>query len=110
MKAILVIDMPERCVDCPLCEGEGYPLCTAIHKSIGSLAYYFGGDKERNPYCPLRPMPQKKEVEANRIEDIMHTEYSIEGIYTNKYIATIRLATDKLFSLGWNACLKEITE
>ena len=53
-------------------------------------------------------MPQKKEVEVNRIEDIMHTEYSIEDIFTNKYIATIRLATDKLISLGWNACLEEI--
>ena len=67
-KAILVIDMPERCVDCPLCEGEGYPLCTAIHKNIGSLAYYFGGDKERNPYCPLRPMPQKMRTDSDDIE------------------------------------------
>ena len=58
--------------------------------------------------CPIKLMPEKKEVEVNEIEDIMHTEYSIEDIYTNKYIATIRLATDKLISLGWNACLDEI--
>ena len=81
MKAILVIDMPKRCVDCPICEDEGYPLCTAIHKNIGSLAYYFGGDKERNPYCPLRPMPHKLQADW----------------YTGKY------------KEGFNACLEEIT-
>ena len=57
---------------------------------------------------PLRPMPEKKEVKVNEIEDIMHTEYSIEDICTNKYAATILLATDKLISLGWNACVEEL--
>ena len=56
----------------------------------------------------LKPMPQKKEVEVNKIEDIMHTEYSIDDIYKQKYIADIRLATDKLISLGYNGCLDEI--
>ena len=75
-KAILVIDMPERCVDCPLCEGEGYPLCTAIHKSIGSLAYYFGGDKERNLYCPLRPMPKHIGIEFNTYDNTYREGYN----------------------------------
>lgn len=64
-------------------------------------------------YCQkvhLRPLPQKKEIEVNEIDDIMHTEYSIEDIYTNKYIATILLETDKLISLGYNACLDDIME
>ncbi len=56
----------------------------------------------------IMPMPQKKEVEVNKIEDIMHVEYSIDDIYTKKYVADIRLATDKLISLGYNACIDEI--
>ena len=98
MKAILVIDMPEKCEDCPLTEWAG---------SYCRLIGMFVND-ERPSWCPLKPMPQKKEVEVNEIEDIMHTEYSVEDIYTNKYVATILLATDKLISLGWNACIDEI--
>ena len=52
----------------------------------------------------IKPMPEPIYVEVNKIEDIMHTEYSIEDIS-----AKIRLDTDKIFSLGWNACLEEIT-
>ena len=93
MKAVLVIDeMPENCRECRY---------RCFEASLR--------DKYRPSWCPLRPLPQKKEVEVNEIDDIMHTEYSIEDIYTNKYIATIRLATDKLISLGWNACLDYIT-
>lgn len=90
MKAILVIDMPEACADgCPvMCRTRGI--------------------NHRPTWCPLKPMPQKKEVEVNEIEDIMRTEYSIEDIYTNKYVATIRLATDKLISIGWNACIEAL--
>ncbi|MBR2653992.1 MAG: hypothetical protein IKD59_05485 [Lachnospiraceae bacterium] len=98
MKAILVIDMPKNCAECKLMylQGIGEGICNAVDWD------------ERPTWCPLRPLPQKKEVEVNDIEDIMRTEYSIEDIYTNKYIATIQLATDKLISLGWNACLEEI--
>ena len=97
MKAILVIDeMPNSCDKCEV-RCDGY-----------TAKEYFEKNIKRPDWCPLKPMPQKKEVEVNEIEDIMHTEYSIEDIYTNKYVATIRLATDKLISLGWNACLDEI--
>lgn len=92
-KAILVIDMPTDCLKCPL--SDGY--CWNIFPIKGKA-----------DDCPLKPLPQKKEVEVNEIDDIMHTEYSIKDIYTDKYVADIRLATDKLISLGWNACLEEI--
>lgn len=97
MKAILVIDnMPNSCDECEVRCG-GYTAKEYAEKGI-----------KRPSWCPLKPLPQKKEVEVNEIEDIMHTEYSIEDIYTNKYVATIRLATDSLISLGWNACLEEL--
>lgn len=97
MKAILVIDeMPKMCKDCPL----------NLENSSIQCRKTWTRDSRPN-WCPLKPMPEPKDVEVNGIEDIMHTEYSIEVI-TNKCIATTRLATDKLVSLGWNACLKEI--
>lgn len=110
MKAILVIDMPNNCYDCQYCRFDArrynFRGCVLADTDVqdGTIDIC----KEVHSCCPLKPMPQKKEVEVNRIEDIMHTEYSIEDIFTNKYIATIRLATDKLISLGWNACLEEI--
>ena len=110
MKAILVIDdVPSCCTACPFFEFvNDYEDDCRIRCNVkfGRINEY--GTEVRPKWCPLKPMPEPKEVEVNEIEDLMHTEYSIEDIYTNKYIATIRLATDKLISLGWNACLKEI--
>lgn len=98
-KALLVIDMPKSCADCKLSD---------FGRCWGTYSYVHMRSDDIPVNCPLKPMPQKLEVEVNEIEDLMHTEYSIEDIYTNKYVATIRLATDKLISLGWNACLEEI--
>lgn len=103
MKAILVVDKPESCTSCLLGIYHKRWFCLKTLKDIDIT------DRYNIPsWCPLKPMPQKKEVEVNEIEDIMRTEYSIEDIYTNKYVATIRLATDKLISIGWNACLEEL--
>lgn len=58
MKSLLIIDKPNTCVDCRLNDdNNGYPMCVYLHSSHGSLAFHFNGDKERNPYCPLRPLP-----------------------------------------------------
>ena len=116
MKAILVIDeMPKSCCDChynQYLEYVGYRYCVADVNNLKVLESEFDDEHDlydsRKSWCPLKPMPQKKEVEVNKIEDIMHTEYSIEDIYKNKYVADIQLATDKLISLGWNACINEI--
>lgn len=82
MKAILIIDLPKMCADCPMftwaditdieCE-EGF--CTHTHK----LVHY----NERPLDCPLKPMPKKK-----------NTDFHPNIVYAN----------------GWNDCLKEITE
>ena len=79
-KAILVIDKPK---DCFTCELGGSKVC-------------IGG-------CPLKPMPKKQYVEANSIEDVMLTEFDMETM-----IMKIKLDTDKLFAIGWNACLEEL--
>lgn len=103
MKAVLIIDMPED-FDYRRCRigGDGNIYYERNGEHRPQRASIIGNIKN------LKPMPQKKEVEVNEIEDIMHTEYSIEDIYKNKYVADIQLATDKLISLGWNACISEI--
>lgn len=57
-KAILVIDMPSCCYECPLCESlevlpsvEEY-YCTVENNDV---------DRRNKPnWCPLKPMPKKK--------------------------------------------------
>lgn len=51
-KAILVIDMPERCDDCNLCyysDGR-VPICYWENKVI---------DETKSNWCPLKPAPKK---------------------------------------------------
>ena len=88
MKIVAIFDFdefPKTCKECPKHEGEGYFYCPLIHGSHGSLAWYFNGDKERNPYCPLKPLPEKKDVPP---------DYGM--MYGNP------------FGEGWNACIKEL--
>lgn len=116
MKAILVIDMPKSCDECMLCDtheitenGYDYANCYALHQDIKAKFDSDGRFMIKKPnHCPLKPMPQKKEVEVNEIKDIMSVEYSIEDFYKDKYVADIRLATDKLIAIGYNDCIDEI--
>lgn len=89
MKIVAIFDFdeyPKTCKECPCHEGEGYFYCPLIHGSHGSLAWYFNGDKERNPYCPLKPIPQKLKL---RIQREWITDYD-------------------RYEIGYNACLDEI--
>ena len=81
-KAVLVMDMPERCADCPLRSSEktSYVCCYLTLKNISSTDYY---DKKPD-WCPLRELPEK----AN------HPAYCDNG----------------RFDKGWNACLDMILE
>ena len=100
MKAILVINVPED-FDYRKCSIGG----------DGNIYYERKGEQRTSiigNIKNLKPLPQKKEVEVNEINDIMHTEYSIRDIYNDKYVADICLATDKLISLGWNYCIDKI--
>lgn len=88
-KAVLVMDMPERCADCPLRSSEktSYVCCYLTLKNISSTDYY---DKKPD-WCPLRELPEKKE-----------TVYPQE-CYDNSYWSDEMRA-------GWNACLDMILE
>lgn len=81
-KAILVIDMPRCCKECPLIIFYGHGFCAK------ELRECSGKDKHvRKPdWCPLRPMPEKAE---KRKTDNVH---------------------DIIIKQGWNACIDELTD
>ena len=54
MKAILVVDMPKSCEECPLMamDFKGYTVCVGNGERFVNI----------NPFlnCPLKPMPERK--------------------------------------------------
>lgn len=57
-KAILVMDMPHSCSECPCCY---IPRCEVLEKSLKTSEIY-----ECKPdWCPLRELPQKKKANTN---------------------------------------------
>ena len=88
MKAVLVMDIPESCVDCQFCYEyhEGIEACCTVTREPSNDDMYriIKEDycQDKPDWCPLKPMPEK----------------------------TI-LAPDMLnsFEEGWNACIDAIT-
>lgn len=91
-KAVLVIDMPERCTKCPLLltipQKGGLALCLA-RPTNGQEEYNPKHEKSWRPdWCPLRELPEKK-------EELPIEKYEFGSL-------------GKAFASGWNACLDEI--
>lgn len=78
MKAILVIDMPNMCWECPLCHND------CVCDIIGDVT----DDDSVDVRCPLKPMPQKK------IGEILIKGNTAELV--------------KAYRDGWNDCIDEI--
>lgn len=87
-KGIIVMDMPEKCKDCPFSSNrigsdhycyilESIGECDAFSYSISIDEYYSKPD-----WCPIRPLPERA----------CHEDYCDNGRY------------DK----GWNDCLNEV--
>ena len=77
MKAILVIDMPEECYGCPCSSEGGWNICNITGDDIAEDGRMYN--------CPLKPMPEKKEVKPEFNNDM-----------------------DLSYINGWNTCLEEI--
>ena len=60
-KAILVIDMPKHCGECPICEvWEAIPSCEEYYCNV---AKNDNVDQYKRPdWCPLKPAPKKYEM------------------------------------------------
>ena len=85
-KAVLLMDVPEKCFDCNLCvlDMDGSISCYYNKREICSNV---GENNSRPNWCPLRPLPDRKEI-------------------TETYKWEDRLPS---FKCGWNWCLDEIT-
>lgn len=86
MKAILVMEMPENCLKCPM---EMDVEDTSGNKWQGNICQGSGkrnADKSKKPdWCPLVPMPERKNYEKLS-----------EGNPV------------KAWGNGWNSCLEEM--
>lgn len=83
-KAVLVIDMPKDCFDCPMCIESIVDRCKINYKDI----HGDGGIEEtdsRPSWCPLKP--------------IEHRDGKTDGHSTCM----------KWFTIGWNKCIDAIT-
>ena len=56
-KAILVIDMPKTCYECPLIDSGNFLMYKCFYND-NEFEFING---ERKDFCPLKPMPKKKE-------------------------------------------------
>ena len=80
-KAVLVIDMPERCHDCPFLDGDD--ACLAMETSSVGVDVL----KEKPDWCPLVLLPEKIPEPKEGYEAI---EISIKRV-------------------GWNSCIDAIS-
>ena len=87
MKAILVIDMPSSCTNCP-CAGNNYDYneCEPKGKRLALEDIY----EKRPSWCPLKPMPSKKEPKRFEPFEMNMVEYN------------------KGYRKCYNACIDEI--
>lgn len=83
-KAILVMDMPEYCTECPLLDRNDE--CIMQNEGINAFADTFDQLREG---CPLRELPERKETKCYDNDDW-------------------RTAITKTRNEGRNACLKAI--
>ena len=86
MKAILLIDMPRTCSNCP-CYVDDYFVCAAAHKKMDMDT----PDEGKPSWCPLKQLPEKQPFVP--MQDERNT--------TQVFAAG--------FETGWNACIDEIT-
>lgn len=89
-KAILVIDMPENCMDCNL----SYDCCCCSITNTGFYDYEDNFDPNENilENCPLSPLPDP----INLRQYIDNSALDMDGILAYQY------------AQGWNDCLQEI--
>ena len=89
MKAILVIDMPSSCLECPIGKDISIPIETCIKCPFGKCA--IDAETEIRPdWCPLKPMLEKAEV--SDCDELCDTDDWYDSGYAD----------------GYNTCIDEI--
>ena len=97
-KSVLVVDTPKNCYDCPFgteyCGNLEYEGCCELAECLDSdmrlitEEHYDYESESRPDWCPLKPLPEKKEHIV-----------PIDNVESQKDIIAV----------GWNACLRKIT-
>ena len=96
-KAVLVMDMPECCADCP---------CSFFERDNPKLNLICGIMQEdannvgKPDWCPLRPMPVKRDYNSAMEEAIKEECFDNDDAQDYSFLA------GKVN--GWNACIDEI--
>ena len=82
-KAILIIDMPEKCSECKFYRvgNCGYEDCFLTRKSVFSE-----NRNKREDWCPLKEIPKRKPLNP-------------DPYYTGK---------SDIYNFAWNSCIDEI--
>lgn len=100
-KAILILDkMPKSCLECEILDNDELT-CIGMKVEYGNL-------NNRQTWCPLKPLPQKKEAkEIKHFSDFVYvkTEYDL---ITNDIVGKIKYDVETIFNEGYNSCLDEI--
>lgn len=81
MKAVIIMDMPEKCFNCP-CHFADEP---EYWCGVNFEKLELDCDPYRPDWCPLRPLPEKE------------TAISYPDEYDDGYVS------------GWNECIRVIT-
>lgn len=98
-KSVLLIDTPKNCYECLFGHewfgDTAHKACCELYCSLRveeealiSAKYYKQKSKAKPDWCPLKPLPEKKEY--------INSNSNIE-------------ATKNIAAAGWNACIDEIT-
>lgn len=100
-KAILILDkMPESCLECEILDNDELT-CLGMKVEYGHL-------NNRQHFCPLKPMPERKEVrKVKYINDVVNIQTTYDYI-TNKIHGQVIYDVDRIFAVGYNACIDEI--
>ena len=70
-KAILVIDMPDGCRECPLC-GEEH----MTYRDYCCITDQYTWTLDKPDWCPLKPIPKKIEVSYGSDEQDLEKGYN----------------------------------
>lgn len=95
-KAVLVVDMPRCCAECPLFvhkDIEGDYECK-IKDYDGLPIYYKEGNVDRPSYCPLSYIPEKKILR----QYVSNAALNLESMLAYQY------------AQGYNSCIYDILE
>lgn len=95
MKAVLVIDMPTKCINCPFNDVDDDMERWICYASTDSTAHVRCREEDidihsKPEWCPLKPLPQKEEKPK------VSGGLNWDNAFTCGFI------------IGWNACIEEI--